>query len=222
MIRDRAFGQWNFFCIFHRDMLHQMAAVIFSVPGRKEHKRALVGEVSTQWKRRKIADINLPEKRQGVPGYLAAWPVQSRADNRKTPDEACVRRLRWTEGRVKNDPGARSLFDMRLELWRWQGGKTCLLVIREWDRCRGPESVSVLKFCGARVLRVRSVMRPMSDEATDGEVQANDTLERLIAISGGETNHRYRVLEGGKAVGILHMTDLVKALVPRVSGSVAD
>ena len=74
----------------------------------------------------------------------------------------------------------------------------------------------------ARVLRVRSVMRPMTDETTDGEVQATDTLERLIAISGGETNHRYRVLEGGEAVGILHMTDLVKALVPRVSGSVTD
>ena len=74
----------------------------------------------------------------------------------------------------------------------------------------------------ARVLRVRSVMRPLSDAKTDGDVEANDTLERLIAISGGDTNHCYRVLEKGEPVGILQMTDLVKALVPRVSSTAAE
>ena len=73
----------------------------------------------------------------------------------------------------------------------------------------------------ARVLRVSSVMQPASgvDGTFAGDVQANDTLERLIAISGGDTGHVYRVLEDGAPVGMLDMKDLVRALVPRVSGT---
>ena len=71
----------------------------------------------------------------------------------------------------------------------------------------------------ARVLRVRSVMKPMADIETDGDVNAGDTLERLIAMSGGDTTHTYRVMSEGKAVGLLDMQDLVKALVPRASSS---
>jgi len=71
----------------------------------------------------------------------------------------------------------------------------------------------------ARVLRVRSVMREMSDRAVAGEVSADDTLEHLIALSGGDTTHTYRVISDGVPVGTLDMKDLVRALVPRVSGS---
>lgn len=72
----------------------------------------------------------------------------------------------------------------------------------------------------ARVLRVRSVMRALDGGTTSvtGEVDAGDTLERLIAISGGDTSHAYRVMSEGVPVGLLDMKDLVKALVPRVSG----
>ena len=71
----------------------------------------------------------------------------------------------------------------------------------------------------ARVLRVGSVMLPVSDEEFAGDVDANDNLESLIATSGGDTSCCYRVMENGKQVGVLDMKDLVRALVPRVSGS---
>ena len=71
----------------------------------------------------------------------------------------------------------------------------------------------------ARVLRVRSVMREVSDTAVAGEVSADDTLEHLIALSGGDTTRTYRVMADGVPVGTLDMKDLVRALVPRVSGS---
>ena len=73
----------------------------------------------------------------------------------------------------------------------------------------------------ARVLRVRSVMSPISQDTFDGDVPASSTLEKLIAQSDGDTNHIYRVTEDGKVVGQLDMKDLVKALVPRVSGGAA-
>ncbi|MCY4180654.1 MAG: betaine/proline/choline family ABC transporter ATP-binding protein [Litoreibacter sp.] len=71
----------------------------------------------------------------------------------------------------------------------------------------------------ARVLRVRSVMGPMTDEGFAGDVEADQTLEQLIARSGGDTSHCYRVVEDGVPVGVLDMKDLVKALVPRVSSA---
>lgn len=69
----------------------------------------------------------------------------------------------------------------------------------------------------ARVLRVRSVMKPIADGNFDGDVQATDNLESLIALSEGDTSHKYRVLDGDTQVGILDMKDLVRALVPRIS-----
>ncbi|MBC6406198.1 MAG: ATP-binding cassette domain-containing protein [Rhodospirillales bacterium] len=68
----------------------------------------------------------------------------------------------------------------------------------------------------ARVLRVRSVMTADSDRAGefDGDVDANDTLEQLISLSGGDTYKVYRVLNDGEAVGVLNMKHLVRALVP--------
>lgn len=73
----------------------------------------------------------------------------------------------------------------------------------------------------ARVLRVRSIMTPVEGGAVPadahGEVGYNDTLESVIALSGGDTTHSYVVVREGAPVGTLEMTNLVKALVPRVA-----
>jgi len=69
----------------------------------------------------------------------------------------------------------------------------------------------------ARVLRVRSVMTPVSTDRFDGDVAASSNLEELIALSGGDTNRVYRVNDSEAVVGQLDMKDLVKALVPRRS-----
>jgi len=71
----------------------------------------------------------------------------------------------------------------------------------------------------ARVLRIRSIMTPISGAVppdAHGEVDYNDTLESMIARSGGDTSRSYVVVENGRPVGILDMTNLIKALVPRV------
>lgn len=72
----------------------------------------------------------------------------------------------------------------------------------------------------ARVLKIRSVMAPLGTHTaaeTSGEVDYNDTLESLIAQSGGDTSHNYLVTREGKPVGVLDMKDLVRALVPRAA-----
>ncbi len=67
----------------------------------------------------------------------------------------------------------------------------------------------------ARVLRVRSVMRtPDSPGERSGEVDHNDTLESVIALSEGDTSLSYRVMKDGEPVGVLDMRKLVRALVP--------
>ena len=68
----------------------------------------------------------------------------------------------------------------------------------------------------ARVLRVRSIMEPIDRDTFDGEVNADSNLEKLIAISDGDTSHVYRVVDNGQVIGQLNMKQLVKALVPRV------
>ena len=73
----------------------------------------------------------------------------------------------------------------------------------------------------ARVLRVRSVMSPVSDAHIPGEVDADKSLEDLITLSDGDTNHIYRVTDNGETVGQIDMKDLVRALVPRASSSVS-
>ena len=78
----------------------------------------------------------------------------------------------------------------------------------------------VLQMLRARVLRVRSVMKPINGGAmpdVTSDVDYNDTLEDVIASSGGDTSHVCRVVKDGEAVGVLDMKDLVKALVPRVA-----
>ncbi len=72
----------------------------------------------------------------------------------------------------------------------------------------------------ARVLKVRSVMGKVKKGTKyAGDVQVRDNLESMIAISNGDTNKIYRVLDGEEVVGQLDMLDLVKALVPRVSST---
>jgi glycine betaine/proline transport system ATP-binding protein len=68
----------------------------------------------------------------------------------------------------------------------------------------------------ARVLRVRSVMLPSSDATAEqtGDIDHDDTLESVIALSEGDTALSYRVMKDGKPVGVLNMRKLVRALVP--------
>lgn len=72
----------------------------------------------------------------------------------------------------------------------------------------------------ARVLRVRSVMTPLKGKAPsgiEGEIDYDDTLESVIARSGGDISHTYLVKKADKSVGTLEMTALVRALVPRIA-----
>ena len=73
----------------------------------------------------------------------------------------------------------------------------------------------------ARVLRVRSVMTPLEGGAptadASGEIGYDDTLESVIALSGGDTSHAYIVMCDGVPIGTLDMKVLIKALVPRIA-----
>ena len=72
----------------------------------------------------------------------------------------------------------------------------------------------------ARVLRTRSIMTSINNENladTKGEVDFNDTLESVIEKSNGDVSHSYIVKQENTPVGILNMSNLVKALVPRNS-----
>lgn len=68
----------------------------------------------------------------------------------------------------------------------------------------------------ARVLRVRSVMlrTPEAPGEQAGEIDHNDTLESVIALSEGDTSLCYRVMKNGEPIGVLNMRKLVRALVP--------
>ncbi|MCC5984065.1 MAG: betaine/proline/choline family ABC transporter ATP-binding protein [Rhodobacteraceae bacterium] len=68
----------------------------------------------------------------------------------------------------------------------------------------------------ARVLRVRSVMDAATDPPaqTAGKVDADATLESVIALSAGDTTLSYEVHRAGAQVGYLNMQKLVRALVP--------
>ena len=73
----------------------------------------------------------------------------------------------------------------------------------------------------ARVLKVRSIMTPIESGLPDetDTCDFDDTLEDVIAHSEGETLKSYVVIKDGAPVGALHMKDLVKALVPRISSN---
>ncbi len=68
----------------------------------------------------------------------------------------------------------------------------------------------------ARVLRVRSVMERTTEPRAGlaGDVDQDATLEDVIALSGGDTAHSYRVVKDGAQVGVLDVKELVRALVP--------
>ena len=76
----------------------------------------------------------------------------------------------------------------------------------------------------ARVLRTRSVMEETEApvEGLDGEVDHDDTLESVITMAEGDTSRHYRVMRDGRQVGVLHMRDLVRALVPTERGASAE
>jgi len=72
----------------------------------------------------------------------------------------------------------------------------------------------------ARVLRARSIMQPLQSEVhtqAQGQIDHDDTLESIIARSGGDVSHAYIVMREGEAVGTLDMKSLLKALVPRIA-----
>ena len=73
----------------------------------------------------------------------------------------------------------------------------------------------------ARVLRIRSITNPLKSKKFAGDVEADDNLESLIALSEGDTALTYRVMSDGEPIGELNMRDLVKALVPRISSTQA-
>ena len=66
----------------------------------------------------------------------------------------------------------------------------------------------------ARVLRVRSVMTGTGDGALSGQVDADDTLESVIALSRGDMARRYQVMRDGQAVGMVNRGAVIRALVP--------
>ncbi len=82
-----------------------------------------------------------------------------------------------------------------------------------------PEDPYIIDFISdinrARVLRARTVMKDGADGITvAGDVDADDTLEHVIARSEGRTDQAFRVMRNGEPVGVLTMTDVVRALVP--------
>ncbi|MEO1089621.1 MAG: betaine/proline/choline family ABC transporter ATP-binding protein [Pseudomonadota bacterium] len=69
----------------------------------------------------------------------------------------------------------------------------------------------------ARVLRVRSIMKPLRRPSPEmaGDVDQDANLEMLIGMSDGDTGKRYLVTQGSVPVGVVDMKDVLKALVPR-------
>ncbi|MDC0739290.1 betaine/proline/choline family ABC transporter ATP-binding protein [Cognatishimia sp. SS12] len=65
----------------------------------------------------------------------------------------------------------------------------------------------------ARVLRVRSIMDPISQDSFVGDVDQEASLEDVIALTGGDTSGMYRVTRAGAVVGQLDLKALVRALV---------
>ncbi|GAA6209942.1 glycine betaine/L-proline ABC transporter ATP-binding protein [Cognatishimia sp. WU-CL00825] len=80
-----------------------------------------------------------------------------------------------------------------------------------------PEDDYIIDFIAdinrARVLRVRSIMEPVSTSEFAGEVDQEASLEDVIAMSGGDTSGKYKVLKEGEVVGELDLKALVRALV---------
>lgn len=70
----------------------------------------------------------------------------------------------------------------------------------------------------ARVLRVRSVMEPqVTHDSFSGEVDHDENLETVIAMSKGALDQRFKVMKDGEQVGQLDMSAIMRALVPRTA-----
>ena len=66
----------------------------------------------------------------------------------------------------------------------------------------------------ARVLKIRSVMEGGSRrKVSHGSVNANISLETLIAIAEGDTSRSYEVEDGGNTIGTISMQEVFQALV---------
>lgn len=66
----------------------------------------------------------------------------------------------------------------------------------------------------ARVLKIRSVMEEgCGRKVSHGSVNADISLEALIAIAEGDTSRSYEVEDEGKAIGTISMEDVFQALV---------
>ena len=66
----------------------------------------------------------------------------------------------------------------------------------------------------ARVLKIRSVMKEGSKrKVSHGTVNANTSLETLIAIAEGDTSRIYEVEDEGKEIGTISMQEVFQALV---------
>ena len=68
----------------------------------------------------------------------------------------------------------------------------------------------------ARVLRAESVMVPgTGGDGTSGEVDADDNLETVMTRSAGDLGRTFTVLKDGAPAGVIRMTDVFAALIPR-------
>jgi glycine betaine/proline transport system ATP-binding protein len=68
----------------------------------------------------------------------------------------------------------------------------------------------------ARVLRVRSVMRTdaRGDARNSDSVDCEESLEAVLARSGGDLGKSFTVTDDDRQVGVIHLKDVVRALVP--------
>ncbi|MGB0965320.1 MAG: quaternary amine ABC transporter ATP-binding protein [Litorivicinus sp.] len=72
----------------------------------------------------------------------------------------------------------------------------------------------------ARVLRTRSVMKPLQGEIPAGaiEVDYDQNLEDTISKVQGDTSKHFVVMKDAQAVGVLDMHDIMLAMVPKKGG----
>ena len=57
----------------------------------------------------------------------------------------------------------------------------------------------------------------LSTSSFAGDIEMEDNLESVIARSGGDTGHTYRVVKNGEPMGQLDMKAVMHALVPRAA-----
>ena len=72
----------------------------------------------------------------------------------------------------------------------------------------------------ARVLRTRSVMKPIEGSAPNDaiEVDYDQNLEDAISTVDGDTSKNFVVMRDGQAVGVFDMHDIMLAMVPKKGG----